>query len=52
MGFAVREIDFLVELVILAVNANHLQEIHIGGTMCIRDSHIPRILHLRGLRHW
>jgi hypothetical protein len=30
MGFAVREIDFIVELVILAVNANHLQEIHIG----------------------
>ena len=29
MGFAVREIDFIVELVILAVNANHLQEIHI-----------------------
>ena len=32
MGFAVREIDFIVELVILAVNANHLQEIHIGGS--------------------
>ena len=30
MGFAVREIDFIVELVVFAVNTDHFQEIHIG----------------------
>ena len=39
MGFAVREIDFIVELVILAVNANHLQEIHIGRSCSYEAVH-------------
>ena len=30
MGFAVREVDFIVELMIFAIDANHLEEIHIG----------------------
>ena len=30
MGFAVREVDFIVELMIFVINSNHLEDIHIG----------------------
>ena len=30
MGFAVREVDFIVELMIFVVNANHFEDIHIS----------------------
>ena len=30
MGFAVREVNFIVELMIFVINANHLEDIHVG----------------------